>query len=525
MKKILYISLMLITLVKLHGQTINTTTALQVAVNYLRQQTGRPDVDMVISENMSRNRVSTLYHVCNSSDGKGFVIVAGIMSSHPILAYSPDGNFSIDNAPEVVKLWMQGYEEQLEAIESEGLAPSPEISGQWEGLVKGTSKISVSRSLVGPLLSTTWDQGSDYNAYCPQASGGDRAPTGCVATAMAQIMKYWNYPVSGTHYLTDVDDDASDGIAGTFTGYAGGDLYDWDSMPDDLSDPGTTDDEIEEVAMLMYGCGIAAKMNYGTSSSGAIDENARDAFQNIFGYSSCSLIYKDDYDGSWPAKIKENLMAGRPVYYSGSRLDSDGYHGHAWVCDGYFDDYFHMNWGWSGSNDCFVTLDDLNPYLSTRHYNYDQAIIENIEPPGCLAYYEGVFPTILSIPIAVETNDYIHINGGTVSSGSVVLNAGNEILLEPGSSVLEGATGHFYIEGCNDESFQTEAKIENRSIAEGSDMLAANTLQTDFSIYPNPFSGSTNLHFTLVAPQKVTVQVLNSTGILVATPLEQQSLE
>lgn len=521
MKQILFSLMILVCLSPVQGQTVSKSAALQVAGNYFQSKTGKSAINMRTAETPASRGGNPMYYVCTPDDGKGFVIVAGTKASIPILAYSPNGSFPTENMPEVVKYWMSGYEKQLEEIVEKRLSPTPQISAIWDALEKETFSNAESSNTAGPLLQTTWNQSGYYNDFCPD-SNGVHAPTGCVATAMAQIMKYWNFPVSGAYAVMDIDIDWSDGISGVFTGWVGGDYYDWEEMPDALG-ASSTQNQKDQVGLLMYHCGIAAQMNYGVRSSGSNIEDAQNALATKFGYTSCSILMRSEAVSSWSEIIKDEIDAGRPVYYRGvdekNEADPTDDAGHAWVCDGYKDGLFRMNWGWGWTSIDYYSLDNLNP---GNTYNTDQEVILGIQPPGCIANYEGSLPEIPGISVSsVEANDYIHITSGTVESGDVcILNAGTEIVLEAGFTVLEGATAHFYIEGCNNE---LASPSEERAQQEAPPTVPATITTTDFTIAPNPFYGSTNFQYSLLNKQSVSIEVFNATGVLVATPLPRQS--
>lgn len=217
-------------------------------------------------------------------------------------------------------------------------------------------------------------------------------------------------------------------------------------------------------------------------------------------------------------KIRDELSSGRPVLYCGS--DNSQNAAHAWVCDGYDGDLYHMNWGWGEGWNDYYSLDG-NFNLDGTHYDDDQCAIMGIQPPGCSASYEGEFPIIFGLPISVETNNYIYFTGGTIESGTVIFNAGKEIVLEPGCSVLAGTFAQFYIEGCNGEPIHGDDEIEVRSTQMGPTDVGEG--HEGLIIAPNPFSYSTNLNYKLSNKHEVSIAILNSAGTLVATLFERQS--
>jgi len=203
------------------------------------------------------------------------------------------------------------------------------------------------RAEIAPLLQTAWGQGAPYNLQCPK-KGGMYCQTGCVATAMAQIMYYHRCPATG---------------------------FDWNNMQ--LTYTGNeTDVQQQAVAKLMAECGKAAGMEYGVGSSSAFAMDAAEAFSRDFGYQETSgELYRMDYsDEEWEELIYNELAAGRPVLYSGSPR---GYF-HQFVCDGYKDGKFHFNMAWHMVADgyCALTQEDFDKFCPS----YSQTAILQIQP-------------------------------------------------------------------------------------------------------------------------------------------------
>ncbi len=201
---------------------------------------------------------------------------------------------------------------------------------------------------VEPLLKTQWNQGCNYNTKCPEDKDGpcNRCVAGCVSIATAQIMKYWNYPLTGNGSLS-----YNHKTYGTLSADFGNAVYQWNLMPDKVKKLN------EAVATLIYHCGVSVKMDYSPSSSSAYDP--REELVKYFNYSpGAKYIRKSSYSGTtWVKMITDELTALRPVWYSG-----DGSGSHAFICDGFQDsDYFHFNWGWGGHYDGYFYLGSLNP--------------------------------------------------------------------------------------------------------------------------------------------------------------------
>lgn len=331
------------------------------------------------------------YYVYENENGEGWVIVAANDVITPILAYSETGHFRTDNMPVNVRKWMGKYNDFVKKIEADGATQDEVVAQEWTALKKSVRKAK-GDAVVGPLVKTTWDQDSPYWNSCP-GSGTSKAYTGCVATAMAQVMKYWEWPKKGTgshsYQPLDPNTGAKSKRYGVQTVNFGETTYDWANMKDSYTGSYTTA-EGTAVATLMYHCGVATEMMYGNDDdggSGTMSVNyedwdwgttvaneggcAQNALWYYFGYKKPIGYVRDGYteeghqyyekwsDTDWTAMIKAELDLQRPIIYSGGDEQSGG---HCFICDGYDDaGYFHFNWGWSGQNDGYYKLSNLKP--------------------------------------------------------------------------------------------------------------------------------------------------------------------
>ena len=240
----------------------------------------------------------------------------------------------------------------------------------WRDILDDTIPLHNRDRDVAPLLATTWNQGCDYNADCPVDGDGPcgHVWAGCVATAMAQVMKYWAHPAQGT---------GSHGYTHSDYGYQYADFsaatYDWAGMPDDYGE--------DDIAELLYHCGVGLEMDYSPWGSGAYTgtygyPNVVSVLEDYFDYDpELDYLYKSDYSTyAWNSMLRNQLDAGRPLVYRGQ-----GSGGHAFVCDGYQGgNYFHFNWGWSGSYNGYYYLNDLTP--GGYEFTIDQGAIFDIRP-------------------------------------------------------------------------------------------------------------------------------------------------
>lgn len=286
------------------------------------------------------------YYVFNAENNGGFVIVAGDDRVKDILGYSERGSFDLSKAPSNVRWWLGQYEK---AISSLGKETHREISHRAETV----------KDEIVPFITTTWGQNYPYNSQCPEING-EYCATGCVATAMAQVINYTKWPESAigeiAGYTTKTNQIAVPKLEAT--------TFDWNNMTD------------TDIARLMRYCGQAVKMDYGLGESGSYDANIPGALIGKFGYdNNIRIVYRNGYNSeTWENMMYNELKAGRPVIYGGQ----SGNNGHSFICHGYMDGMYYINWGWDGMFDGYFALTALNPD-GNGAYGKDQTAIIGIQ--------------------------------------------------------------------------------------------------------------------------------------------------
>lgn len=325
-------------------------------------------------------------YIFNANEGEGFVIVSGDDDAQPIWGYSTEAGFKPQDIPITFKGWLNNKTEELEYIQTHSLRADAAIQQTWNELLRGTYT-SPQRAALAPMVATRWNQSPYYNALCPFNTGeSSRTVTGCTATALAQILKFWNYPASGQGTRTYTP---SSGDYPSQSAFFALTPYNWAGMPNILQ--GYNDN----IATLMYHCGIAVDMNYNTSAAGGssafvVDwggtrSSAERALKNYFRYASTLRhVLRSDYanDAAWVTMLKSELDNGRPVLHTG--YGSGG--GHAFVCDGYDNNsLMHFNWGWGGSSDGYFAVNALNPGTlgiggGTGGFNNSQEALIGVQP-------------------------------------------------------------------------------------------------------------------------------------------------
>lgn len=377
MKKALpLLTLVLLVSLPLFAERVPSETAKRVAWNFLSNNGAKATQLEDLSE------ATGFQNLYVFTAEEGFVVMSADDCVLPVLGYSLTGSFKTEDMPENIRFWLLGYNDAIQQVIDQQLQASPETSQQWFELWEGV-KTAKATPVVGPLIQTQWDQGNPYNLYCPSGT-----VTGCVATAMAQVMNYWQYPVHGIGSQAYIPEDHPE--YGTQSCDFNNTFYNWANMANTYSGSSSTVQK-QAVATLMYHCGVSVEMNYGpgsTGGSGASTENVAIALKTCFNYSSdIQYLDRDDYtETEWINLLKADLNQNRPIQYSGS--GSGG--GHSFVCDGYdTDNYFHFNWGWSGYCDAYYYINNLNPGPggigsgSNGIYNNQQGAVFGVQPSGC----------------------------------------------------------------------------------------------------------------------------------------------
>lgn len=403
MRKILLLfSLFLMALVA-WGEPIDRNEALKQANAFLSSKgiPVRQSLDMAYAQPGKAAEARSLYYVFNVGNDKGFVIVAGDDAVTPILAYADRGDFSEREMAPAAKAMLESYAQQIEMIQQN---PSLAVAA------------STSYAAIAPMVESQWNQSEPYNYMCPTIEGEPgRSVTGCVATAMAQIMYYHKWPVAETKPIPAYQMSNGELIAG-----ANPVTLDWDAMQSTYTGSEAEDDPSAlAVAQLMVLCGKSVKMSYSSSASGAVSESVPAALKKYFDYDGAAhMVYRDEYaNADWEKMIYDELAAKRPVYLSGTSISGTSVVGHAFVCDGYYEEgLFHINWGWGGMSDGYFRLTLLNPddhgtggNNGSGGFNIDEGAIIGIQPNQGGTYQE----------VAQMTLDYFAATEETVTRNSI----------------------------------------------------------------------------------------------------------
>lgn len=338
---------------------------------------------------------ATCYYVFANGEDKGFTIVSGDDRMPEVVGYSAQGTYDPDHLPANYVGFMKAYQETVEAL----LKGDAQVSG---GLAEARQWRAerASSAAVAPLLGgIKWNQMAPYNNMCPSYNGTNRAVTGCVATAMAQVMMYYQYP---KELKATIKAYTAKSYGIQIPEISSGATYDWDNMLPDYSKSDYNSAQADAVAKLMYHCGAAVKMNYGPSSGANVTPII---LATYFGYDADLMqdLTRTVFTlQQWMTLIDNELKAKRPILYSGQA--SDG--GHEFVCDGSDGNgLYHINWGWGGYQDGYFDLTILQPTKggagsgsAVDGYNRDCSMIIGIAPDnGKVDEPLASYPQIMSM--------------------------------------------------------------------------------------------------------------------------------
>ncbi len=338
------------------------------------------------------------YYVFTGNQG-GYVIVAGDDRAPAVLGYSDDGTFDSQNMPEAMQYMLEGYAAQIEALAT----------------YAKPARLLTSAPAIRPLVKAAWTQGNPYNILLPFITSTKHAYAGCVATAMAQVLYYWQWPASTTQPLpaytstyktttTSLIIDMPELPVTTF---------DWDLMHSTYQTTDTASEAALAAAKLTLYCAQAVEMTFKPASSSASSGRIPYKLSTYFDYDpSAHFINRVNYSTQgWADALYGELAAGRPVIYSGSKASS----GHAFICDGYDGNgMFHINWGWNGQSNGYFLLNVLNPDEQGTGsadgpygYIYSQSALLGLQP-----YHEGT--SVFELTAAqMKLNSYTDTRSGT----------------------------------------------------------------------------------------------------------------
>lgn len=373
MKKLFtLIAAVMLTIVAVHATPISQQEASTVCRNFLLQKnvngyTQSVDFQYYKTEFYEGTAYCHIFR-CNPV---GFVVISASDHFDPIICYSFESDYQPNAAFDFA---MDKYAKMVTYCEKNDRDFTADVPGRWQNYLTDNFQVEPMRgTAVAPLVLSKWNQDMFFNTYCPwdiHANYGcdGRVYTGCVSTAMGQVMNYHGHPYTGLGGSSYIP-----APYGRYTVKFFEQTYNYNAMPNHPSA------YANEMAKLIHHCGVAVQMGYTTQGSGAHSVNAADAMKNHFKYDSAMINYRAMYDtaiSNWHNALKSELDLRRPLYYAAN----DGNGGHAFVVDGYDENgKFHVNWGWGGSSDGYFTISDNNP-SDMCGFIYDAEIIRFVYP-------------------------------------------------------------------------------------------------------------------------------------------------
>lgn len=518
MKRLLITLSLIITLFasQLQAKPIAISTANQVAENFFfRQELTTQSANQVQLVYVAIDDVPATKDVPQepffyvySSNNNSFLIVSGDDATRPVLGFSFDSEFDPNFIPPNVEYWLNYYKEQIRYVRENNIQATAVTAKEWAKVLSGGYDFTTSTlDAVSPLTRTKWNQAPYYNDFCPyDDSRQARTVAGCVAIAMAQVMKYWNYPALGkgshsyNHYKLGT-------ISASFEEME----INWKSFPNQLHSRN------EELAYTIFLIGVSVEMRYGVDASGAFvisksspkTHCSEYAMKTYWKYDPNLIVgirKSDTTDAGWANIIKSELNSGRPLIYTGSGEEG----GHAWVCDGYREDnYFSMNWGWGGVYNGYYSLSALSPGTGgigsgSGTFNENQELLFGMQPikeNSSIITISGNAQFDQSpVGIKVQRTFYVNNLGSkpfTITSATVPqsfeLATQLPITVAPGSSaeLLINFTPKYATSYSGELVLTTNADFGNNTInLRGTGI--ANTSVADenvnFDVYPNPAS-------------------------------------
>ncbi len=415
MKKTLLLLLGLLTgTTLLTAAPVTLEQAQQRAQQFIVQQLGRHSSSQSLHLAQQQPRLEqaqadeACYYVFNVGTNQGFVIVSGDDRTTEILGYATDGTFNTNDMPDNMRAWLQGYQDQMKWMDEHNYQPVAKLPA---------------KPAIAYLLTTTWNQGAPYNNFCPLfLNTTERCVTGCVATAMAQVLAYYGLsegkPASTTQTIPGYSCSTNwSGYGQMYVSAKSVTTFDWSNMLTNYAASTDNNPQNNAVARLMEYCGASIQMNYGiarNSGSSAYNSDVAPALHNYFNFDG-EFTVRDSYSyEQWDNLIYTELAASRPVLFSGQ--SSGG--GHAFVIDGYNGDgLYHVNWGWGSHCDGYFVLSILNSNdnsgigasSSDDGYSFGQNAVIGIKP--------ATGPSA-ETPLSMSLYGSLSITGTTIKFGA-----------------------------------------------------------------------------------------------------------
>jgi hypothetical protein len=488
MRTLFYIVILQIFALSLYANNTNKQRAIDFAEKFIELNSKNSYSIQSVKE-LSHNNIATSYLL--NLNPTGFIIISANEKVEPLIGYSFESHStSQDTWPDQFKWWIDNTQENIfSTIQYKNSKKHP----GWD-IENNTKLKSVQVNTVSPLLNSRWDQGRNWNMFCPEDEDGPggRAWVGCVAVSMAQAMYYYKYPVKGRGKASYVHDD----YGTQMVNFDNIEPYQWSEMPATSAN--------EHNAALLYHAAVTVNMDFGADGSGAYTRTAASAMKSYFNYSKTTRSVdrvKDDEE--WKSLLIDELMKGHPIIYHGNGDNNEP--GHAWNIDGVdAQGLFHNNWGWSGSMNGYYNINNLAP--GSNDFNYNQGAIIGIKPkeagPIDIVLSNnsvkekrpaGTFVGIVSIDdempdtlysYSLKGNPIIIGNGGYAEAKFYIENDSLKTKEEFDHEKRTFYTLFIEVSDTRGNSFEKKFEINIESTVSTTKISNNKT----FKVYPNPFS-------------------------------------
>ena len=414
-----------LTCVTLQARPVDQETAKRLGQSFVKAnfEFTRQSSDLNLVQTAFSDRGEACYYIYNVGE-TGFVIIAGDDNYRPIIGYSDKGVFNPDDMAPALVDYLEVVRQGV-MLAAQASSAKAAVAADWAMLEKCGRLVSRHGGREDEfLVQTTWNQNYPYNYFCPVGEGGPggHCYAGCVATAAAQLMKYWDHPLHGQGSYTYIPEDHPE--YGPLTVNFGEATYDWENMPASISSSSPIE-QIEAVAQLIYHVGVSVDMNYRPSSSGAVTGKLCQTMPAYFFYTNqMANLYREDYTHEgYMQLVIDAIDMNWPMVHRGG--------GHAYVLDGYNDnDMVHFNWGWSGSSDGWFNIDD-------HGYTDGESVIYNYVPDEIYS----ATPNMPTNAAAEPSNDNsltatISWTNPSITMTNGVLNTIDQIVVERNGQVV-----------------------------------------------------------------------------------------
>ncbi len=428
------LSIILVCIILLGGSAkadnVDLQTAKQIGAYYFSVATGAKapvnSDNLKLAQQYDNSTLCIPAMYAFNVEGNGFVVVSASDAVEPILAYSPEGNLDPETLNPAAKYMLDSYAKIIRDVQNSKAEANTSVSSLWQELREQTFTCDLSKA--GVLIQTKWDQGENnsptYNAMCPVIDG-KYCYAGCVAVAMGQIIKYWNYPERGGNESSSTVTCSWNNTTVKYKFLVDSNKFVYDSMPNTLSTNSQWNYK-RAIGKLLFACGVAVGMDWGVEGSGAQSSSVPTALSKWFKYSDNAryLSRTSITDANWIKLLRSEIVDNlRPVYYSGYDATGAGRDaGHAWVIAGASatdENKYYINWGWGGSANGFYTLAPISSIQTAGGYTFNDghAMVYQIYPKDLSIDENAIVATTPAYPN--PANGYIMIPVGLPNSAAM----------------------------------------------------------------------------------------------------------